>query len=71
MNTNPTRQDITNRSEEIQADMRALFEENLKITDWNVPEANDKEAAKMLLALLKAEIAAIENDIENGIYNQG
>ena len=40
----------------------------MKITDWDVPEANDQEAAKILIDILQEKLDAIREDVKNGKY---
>ena len=44
--------ELTSRKAEIQKEVELLFKVNMKITDWDVPEADDKEAAKILLDMI-------------------
>ncbi len=39
------------------------------ITDWDIPEADDAKAAKILIRIIKEKVAKIEEDIANGKYN--
>ncbi len=44
--------DLISRKIEIQKEVELLFKANMKITDWDVPEADDKEGAKILLDMI-------------------
>ncbi len=61
-------QELSSRKEEIQAALELLFKANMKITDWDVPEANDHEAAKLLVDILQEKLDAIREDVKNGEY---
>ena len=61
--------ELVSRKAEIQKELEILFKVNMKITDWDVPEADDKEAAKVLLDIMQEKIDAIRADIEAGKYN--
>ena len=61
--------ELTSRKSEIQKELEILFKTNMKITDWDVPEADDKEAAKILLSMLQEKLDAISADIESGKYD--
>ncbi|MDF1876824.1 hypothetical protein JHD47_03225 [Sulfurimonas sp. SAG-AH-194-L11] len=63
------KKDLASRKDEIQTEVEMLFKANMKITDWDVPEADDKEAAKILLDIMQEKIDAIRTDIQNGKYN--
>lgn len=56
------------RKAEIEKEIELLFKANMKITDWDVPEANDKEAAEIILNVMDKKIQAIRKDVENGKY---
>ncbi len=57
--------ELESRKEEIKKELRLLYNANNRITSWDVPETNEKEAAELLLKVmqdaldeLKAEIRA-------------
>ena len=60
--------DLISRKAEIQKEVELLFKANMKITDWDVPEADDKEGAKILLDMIQEKVDAIKKDIEAGKY---
>ncbi|WP_428738719.1 hypothetical protein [Sulfurimonas sp.] len=61
--------DLISRKAEIQAEVDMLFQANMKFTDWNVPEANDKEAAKVILDMIQEQLDKIKTDVEAGQYD--
>jgi uncharacterized protein YpbB len=61
--------ELESRKEEIEASVEVVFKTHMKITDWDVPEADDKEAAKILLDMMQAKIDAIRADVEAGKYD--
>ncbi|MDQ7043270.1 MAG: hypothetical protein Q9M34_07030 [Sulfurimonas sp.] len=61
--------ELMSRKNEIEASLETLFKLNMKFTDWDVPEANDKEAAKLLLEIMQNKLTQIKNDIADGKYN--
>jgi len=61
--------ELTSRKAEIQKEVELLFKVNMKITDWDVPEADDKEAAKILLDMIQEKVNHIRVDIEAGKYD--
>jgi len=62
-------QELMSRKKEIQLAVELLFKTNMKITDWDVPEADDKEGAKILLDMIQEKIDALRSDVEAGRYN--
>ena len=56
------------RKEEIIKQLEILFKTNMKITDWDVPEADDDEAARQLVEILQEGLERIKADIEHGRY---
>ena len=61
--------ELTSRKDEIQMAVELLFKTNMKITDWDVPEADDKEGAKILLDMIQEKIDAIRADVTAGKYD--
>jgi len=48
--------DLQNRKTEIEEELELLFKANLKIVNWDVPEADDKEAALLLWNILNDKL---------------
>lgn len=61
--------DLENRMAEIQEEVKQIFEKNMKITDWNVPEADDNKAADMIVDILQDALNEIKKDIRAGKYD--
>ncbi len=60
--------ELQSRKENIKKELQILFKVNMKFTDWDVPEADDEKAARLLLDIIKEGVADIEKDIEEGKY---
>jgi uncharacterized protein YecE (DUF72 family) len=60
--------DLESRRENIKKEVKFLFKANMKFTDWDVPEADDEKAARLLLDIIKEALKEIEDDINNGKY---
>ena len=69
MSTDPVRKDLESRRKEIAAELELLFKTNMKITDWDVPEADDREAAQILLQIMQEELEKLKADVEAGEYD--
>ena len=65
----PVQKELESRRKAIAKELELLFKANMKITDWDVPEADDREAAKMLLQIFREELEKIQADIEAGKYD--
>lgn len=63
------RKELESRKSEIQVAMRGLFKLNMKITDWDVPEADDKQAAEILVGIMQETLDGIKEDISQGKYD--
>jgi len=61
--------ELSSRKDEIKKELELLFKANMKITNWDVPEANDNEAAKILVDIIQEALDEIKQDIKNGNYN--
>ena len=65
----PVTKELESRRKEIAKELELLFKANMKITDWDVPEADDRAAAKLLMQILREELDRIDADIEAGKYD--
>jgi len=61
--------ELVSRKGEIQAAVDLFFKANMKVTDWDVPEADDKEAAVILLDIIQEELNRIKDDVNAGEYD--
>ncbi len=55
--------ELESRKEEIKKELRLLFNANNRITGWDVPEANEKEAAQLLLKIMQDALDEIKEEI--------
>ena len=63
---NPVEQDITRRRNEIITEVNALFNANLKFTDWDVPEADNELAAKLIIEIMEEALDRLKADLDAG-----
>jgi len=63
---NPVEQDIARRKNEIIAEVNALFHANVKFTDWDVPEADDELAAKLILEIMQEALDGLKAKLDAG-----
>lgn len=61
--------ELESRKIEIRKEMELLFKVNMKITDWDVPEADDNEAANIIVNILQEVLDEIKVDIAAGKYD--
>lgn len=66
---NAIEKELASRRKEIEVAVELFFKTNMKITDWDVPEADDKEAAIQLLDIIQAKLDTIRADVLAGRYN--
>ncbi len=66
---NTIEKELESRKSEIQKEVDLLFKANMKISDWDVPEVDDREAATLLLNIIQERIDAIKKDVEAGKYD--
>ena len=64
-----TEKEILSREEAIENQLELLFKTNMKITDWDVPEADDKSAATMILEIFQRKLDSLKNDVKDGKYD--
>ena len=60
--------EFESRKSEIEKQLELLFKANMKITDWDIPEADDEKAATILLAILEKKLDEIREDVKSGNY---
>ena len=60
--------DLADRKAEIEGAIELLFKANMKITDWDVPEADDTEAANIILNIMEKKIHQLRDDVKAGKY---
>lgn len=60
--------ELNNRKIEIQNEVELLFKANMKITHWDVAEADNEKAARILWEIMQEKLDAIHNDIATGKY---
>ena len=63
-----TQKEIMERKETIETELEELFQAHMRITDWDVPEANDQKAAEMILGIFESKLAEIRKDVVGGVY---
>ncbi len=61
--------ELESRKAEIKKEMEILFKANMKITDWDVPEPNDNEAANIIVNILQEALDEIKADVTTGKYD--
>ncbi|WP_456430852.1 hypothetical protein [Nitratifractor sp.] len=67
--SDPVTKELESRRKEIKKELELLFKTNMKITDWDIPEADDREAAMELLRIMQEELDALRADVEAGKYD--
>ncbi len=60
--------ELSRRKDEIRDNLEGLFHDNMKIGDWDIPEANDQELAQKLFKIFQDKLDDIAKDIQNGVY---
>ena len=64
----PQEQEIAKIRSDIQLEMRAVLESNLKHFGWDIPENDDKKAAQMIWEVMQESMEMLREDIANGKY---
>ncbi len=65
---NPVKQDILRRKNEIISEINGVFKLNMKITDWDVPEADDELAAKMIIDIMQEALDGLKLKLSKGEF---
>ena len=66
--TDAVMKELAVRKVEIEKELELLFKANMKITDWDVPEGNDAEAADIILKIMDKKIQELRADVKAGKY---
>lgn len=61
---NPVEQDVLRRKDEIISEVNGVFKLNMKITDWDVPEADDALAAKMITDIMQEALDGLKAKLD-------
>ncbi|MEA2073261.1 MAG: hypothetical protein U9O86_06710 [Campylobacterota bacterium] len=61
--------ELLSRKSEIDTELELLFKTNMKITDWDVPEADDKKAAEILIEMMQDKLNSIKAEVDAGKYD--
>ena len=65
---NPVEQDILGRKNEIISEVNAIFKVNMKITNWDVPEADDALAGKMIIDIMQEALDGLKTKLDAGEF---
>ena len=65
---NPVEQDILRRKTEIISAVNAVFKLNMKITDWDVPEADDELSGKMIIDIMQEALDRLKVKLSEGEF---
>lgn len=65
---NPVEQDISRRKNEIVSEVNALFGANIKFTDWDVPEADNELAAKLIIEIMQEALDSLKAKLDAGEF---
>ncbi len=60
--------ELAGRKKNIKRELELLFKANMKFTDWDVPEADDTKAAKILLEIMREKLDELDQEIQDGKY---
>ncbi len=63
---NPVEQDISRRKDEIVSEVNTLFNANIKFTDWDVPEADNELAAKLIIEIMEEALDGLKAKLDAG-----
>ena len=65
---NPVKQDILRRKNEIISEVNGVFKLNMRITDWDVPEADDTLAAEMIVEIMQEALDGLKKKVKEGEF---
>ncbi len=56
--------ELQNRKSEIKKGLKLLFKANNRITTWDVPEVNEKEASRRLLKMMQEALDELKEEYQ-------
>jgi len=56
----PQEQEIEKIASSIEKELKLVFEANMKIFDWDIPENDEKSAAKMIIAQMEEALKRLK-----------
>ena len=65
---NPVEQDILGRKNEIISEVNGVFKLNMKITNGDVPEADDALAGKMIIDIMQEALDGLKAKLDAGEF---
>ena len=65
---NPVEQDILSRKDEITSEVNGVFKLNMKITNWDVPEADDTLAGEMIIEIMQEALDGLKTKLDAGEF---
>ena len=65
---NPVEQDILSRKNEIISEVNGVFKLNMKITNWDVPEADDALAGQMIINIMQEALDGLKAKLDAGEF---
>ena len=54
---------------EIEKEVELLFKANMKIFDWDIPENDDRESARLIITAIEEAVDKLKRDVEAGKYD--
>lgn len=66
---NPVEKDILARKNEIITEIRAVFKANMKITSWDVPEADDQLAGELIVNIMQEALDKLKEELQEGNFS--
>jgi len=65
----PQQQEIVKNKSDIKEQVIKIFEHNLTIFDWDIPENDDKKSAQLIFEVMQESMNALKKEIKSGKYD--
>jgi len=65
----PQQQEIEKNKSDIKEQIIKVFEHNLTIFDWDIPENDDKKSAHLIFEVMQESMNELKKKIAEGKYN--
>jgi hypothetical protein len=64
----PQEQEIAKMRDTITDELRAVFESNMKIFDWDIPENDERTSAERIIEVMEEALEVLKHEIAQGRY---
>jgi hypothetical protein len=64
---NPQDQEIEKMAKSIASEMKLIFQANMKIFDWDIPENDEKRSAELILETMQNALDRLKEEAQKSV----